>query len=185
LAEHHKEHVRMDSRGYKGTYIRRKYDHSTNLQNQIWITLDMSVQTIKYLDWSTSNIQVDYILLTRIKFLLQLKFHSQRSFENLFAWKRQSKTRDAGGEELWSSILTSFRDTATRSNGFKVIRTRARPISARVASMGDLLCPFTGAPPSGRELTETTQRLCPYETQVFWWDADAWWFCCDGCFAMG
>ena len=35
-------------------------------------------------------------------------------------------------------------DTATRSNGFKVIRTRARPISARVASMGDLLCLFTG-----------------------------------------
>ena len=25
----------MDSWGYKGTYIRRKYDHSTNLQNQI------------------------------------------------------------------------------------------------------------------------------------------------------
>ena len=67
--------------------------------------------------------------------------------------KKTSKTRDAGGEELWSSILTSFMDTATRSNGFKVIRTRARPISARVASMGDLLCLFTGAPPSGRGLT--------------------------------
>ena len=52
-----------------------------------------------------------------------------------------------------SSILTSFRDTATRSNGFKVIKTRVRPISARVASMGDLLCLFTGAPPSGRGLT--------------------------------
>ena len=57
--------------------------------------------------------------------------------------KKTSKTRDAGGEELRSSILTSFMDTATRSNGFKVMRTRARPISARVASMGDLLCLFT------------------------------------------
>ena len=37
---------------------------------------------------------------------------------------------------------TSFRDTATRSNGFKVIKTRARPISARLTSMGDLLCLF-------------------------------------------
>ena len=34
----------------KGTYIRRKYDHSTNLQNQIWITLDLSAQIMKYLD---------------------------------------------------------------------------------------------------------------------------------------
>ena len=34
VGEHQKEHVRMDSRGYKGTYIRRKYDHSTNLENQ-------------------------------------------------------------------------------------------------------------------------------------------------------
>jgi len=41
-----------------GTYIWRKYDHSTNLQNQIWITLDLSVQIMKYLDWSKSNIQV-------------------------------------------------------------------------------------------------------------------------------
>jgi len=76
--------------------------------------------------------------------------------------KKTSKTRDAGGEELWSSILTSFRDTATRSNRFKVIRTRARPISARVTSMGDLLCLFTGAPASGRGWQETTQRLCPW-----------------------
>ena len=59
LVEHQKEHVRMDSRGYKGTYIRRKYDHSTNLQNQIAIPLDMSVPIIKYLDWSKSNMQVD------------------------------------------------------------------------------------------------------------------------------
>jgi len=35
VVENQKEHVRMDSRGYKGTYIRRKYDHSTNIQNQI------------------------------------------------------------------------------------------------------------------------------------------------------
>ena len=35
LVEHQKEHVRMDSRGYKGPFIRRKYDHITNLENQI------------------------------------------------------------------------------------------------------------------------------------------------------
>jgi len=66
---------------------------------------------------------------------------------------------DAGGEELWSSILTSFRDTATHLNGIKVIRTRARPISARVTSMGDLLCLFTGSPPSGRGLTENYTEI--------------------------
>ena len=69
---------------------------------------------------------------------------------NLFAWKRHRRqgTREAR-EELWSSILTSFRDTATRSNGFKVIRTGDRPISARVTSMEDLSCLFTGVAPSG------------------------------------
>jgi len=67
--------------------------------------------------------------------------------------KKTSKTGDAGGEEQWSSILTSFRDTATSSNGFKVIRTRARPISARVASIGDLLGLFTGEALSGWGLT--------------------------------
>jgi len=60
-----KEHVRMDSRGYKGTYIRRKHDHSTKLQNQIWITLDVSVQIMKKLDWSKSNLQADQILLQK------------------------------------------------------------------------------------------------------------------------
>ena len=42
---------------------------------------------------------------------------------------------------------------------FKVIRTRARPISTRVASMGDLLCLFTGAPPSGRGLTGNDTKI--------------------------
>jgi hypothetical protein len=99
--------------------------------------------------------------------------------------KKTSKTRDAGGEELWSSILTSFRDTATRSNGFKVIRTRARPISARVASVGDLLCLLTGAPPSGRGLTGNATEI------VSIWDTNIlmgcrcmrillWWLLCDG-----
>jgi len=59
VGEHQKEHVRMDSRGYKGTYIRRKYDHSTNLENQIRITLDLSVQIMKYLYLSKKNIQVE------------------------------------------------------------------------------------------------------------------------------
>jgi len=35
LVKRQKEHVRIDSRGYKGKYIRRNHDHSTNLQNQI------------------------------------------------------------------------------------------------------------------------------------------------------
>jgi len=82
-----------------------------------------------------------------------------KDFWKFVRMKKTSKTRDAGGEELRSSILTSFMDTATRSNGFKVIRTRARPISARVASMGDLLCLFTGAPPSGRGLTGNEQQI--------------------------
>jgi len=77
--------------------------------------------------------------------------------------KKTSKTRDAGGEELRSSILTSLRDTATRSNGFKVIRTRARPISARVASMGDLLCLFTGEAPSRRGLTVNRHSKSPID----------------------
>ena len=78
--------------------------------------------------------------------------------------KKTSKTRDAGGEELRSSILTSFMDTATRSNGFKVMRTRARPISARVASVGDLLhvCPQDQRCRGGGH-QETKQRLGPYE----------------------
>jgi len=59
VGEHQKEHVRMDSRGYKGTYIRRKYDHSTNLENQIRITLVLSVQIMKYLYLSKKNIQVE------------------------------------------------------------------------------------------------------------------------------
>jgi len=59
VGEHQKEHVRMDSRGYKGTYIRRKHDHSTNLENQIRITLDLSVQIMKYLYLSKKNIQVE------------------------------------------------------------------------------------------------------------------------------
>jgi len=82
--------------------------------------------------------------------------------------KKKSKTRDAGGEEQWRTILTSFRDTATRSNGFKVIRTRARPISARVVSMEDLLCLFTGQRRRGWGPQETTQKLGPYEFWVFY-----------------
>jgi len=60
--------------------------------------------------------------------------------------KKTSKTRDAGGEELSSSILTSFRDTATRSNGFKVIRTRTRPISACVAADPDPVSDLSAGP---------------------------------------
>ena len=57
LVEHQKEHVRMDSRGYIGTYIRR---NMTTVQTyRIKFTLDLSVQIIKYLDWSKSNIRVD------------------------------------------------------------------------------------------------------------------------------
>jgi len=52
-----------------------------------------------------------------------------------------------------------------RSNGFKVIRTRARPISARVASMGDLLCLFTGAAPSGRGLTGNDTEIAKQSSQ--------------------
>jgi hypothetical protein len=47
----------------------------------------------------------------------------------------------------------SFRDTVTRWNGFKDIKTRACPISTRVASLGDLLCPFTGGVQSGQGST--------------------------------
>jgi len=110
--------------------------------------------------------------------------------------KKTSKTRDAGGEDLWSNILTSFRDTTTRSNGFKVIRTRPRPISAHVASMGNLLCLFTGAPPSGPGLTGNDKEIvsmwdpsilmgCRCMRILLWWYedfvvmADAWGFCCD------
>ena len=114
---------------------------------------------------------------------------TQIAFSKVF-WKfvrmkKTSKTRDAGGAELRSSILTSFMDTATRSNGFKVMRTRARPISARVASMGDLLCLFTGAPLSGRGLTGNERQI------VSIWDPSIlmgyrcmrillWWLLCDG-----
>jgi len=141
----------------------------------------MSVQIIEYLDWSKSIIQVDWILPKRIKFLLQLKFYSQRSFENLFAWKRHRTqgTREERSCEAayWRVLRTPRRArTESRSSGPEVVR------SARVPSMGDLLCLFTGRPPSGRGgWQETTQRLCPHDTRVFWWDADAWGFCCDGC----
>jgi len=114
---------------------------------------------------------------------------TQIAFSKVF-WKfvrmkKTSQTRDAGGEELRSSILTSFMENGTRSNGFKVMRTRTRPISARVASMGDLLCLFTGAPPSGRGLTGNERQI------VSIWDPSIlmgwicmrtllWWLLCDG-----
>ena len=46
--------VRIDSRGYKGTYIKRKYDYSTNLQKQkyklsnIWIDRKIKYMLTKF-----------------------------------------------------------------------------------------------------------------------------------------
>ena len=48
----------VERRGYKGTYIKRKYDYSTNLQNQKRITLEMSVQII--------NIWIDRKVIYRL-----------------------------------------------------------------------------------------------------------------------
>ena len=64
--------------------------------------------------------------------------------------------------------------------GFKVIRTRAGPISVRVASMGYLLCLFTGAAPSGRGLTGNNTEIgsiwdlsilmgCKCTKILLWW----------------
>jgi len=55
--------------------------------------------------------------------------------------------------------IETFRDTTMRSNGFMVIRTRVCPISARVASIGDLLGLFTGVATSGRGLTRNDTEI--------------------------
>jgi len=60
--------------------------------------------------------------------------------------------------------VKSFRNTATRSNGFKVIKTRARPISARVESvvesMGDLMCLFYRSPAVRAGVNRERHRDC-------------------------
>jgi len=153
LVKHQKEHLRMDSRGYIETYIRRKYDHSTNLQNQIWITLDLSVQILKYLDWSKSvyGSWLNSTTINQISLTTQILFSKvSRDFFRTQRQRRQGTREERSSETVYWRVL-GHRDAL--ENGFKVIRTRARPISARVASMGDLLCLFTGAPPSGRGLT--------------------------------
>ena len=99
--------------------------------------------------------------------------------------EKTSKTMDARGEEPWRNILTSFRDTATRSNGIKVIRTKVRPISAGVSSMGDILGLFAGVAPSERRLTGNDTKIGSI------WDLSIlmryrcmrillWWLLCDG-----
>jgi len=85
--------------------------------------------------------------------------------------RRQGTRKERSSE---AAYLTSFRDTATRSKGFKVIKTRDSLISACVACMDDLLCLFTGAPPSGSiwDLSILMGYRC---MRIL-----LWWLICDG-----
>ena len=63
---------------------------------------------MKYLDWSKSNIQVDSILLEKIKFLLRLKFYSRRSLENLFA-RKDSEDKGSGRRGVVNQYTGEFK----------------------------------------------------------------------------
>jgi len=129
-------------------------------QKEIWPQYKLVESNVNHSRYVSTNYEIfgliekqypgwlNFTNKNRISLTTQIPF-SNVSWE-FGRMKKTSKMRDAGGVEQWNNILTRFRDTATRSNGFKVIRTRACPISARVASIGDLLGLFTGAAPSGR-----------------------------------
>ena len=93
--EHQKEHVRMDSRGYKGTYCHTSEGNMTTVQ-----TYRIKFQSLSICQYRSWNIWTDQKVTSRltkyfykqIKFLLQLKFHSRRSLENLSAWKDSEDT---------------------------------------------------------------------------------------------
>jgi len=80
----------------------------------------------------------------------------------------KSEDKGRGRRGVVKQHTTNFRETATRSNGFKVIRPELVR-SARVWHLWATCCVyFTGAPPSGRGLTgndteivSATQRLDP------------------------
>jgi len=122
-------------------------------------TCRIKFESLSICQYKLSNIWINRKVISRLTKSTnknQISLTTQIPFSKVL-WecvrmKETLKTRDAGGEEQWGIILTSFRDTATRSNGFKVIRTTVCPIGARVVSIGDLLGLFTGTAPSGRGL---------------------------------
>ena len=182
VAESNLNHSRYVSTEYQiFGLIEKQYPGWLNSTNKNQISL-----TIQIPFWVSFDFNVAYSSRWGYSLIKTLKLKKfSKVFWEFVRMKKTSKTRDAGGEEQWRSILTSFRDTATRSNGFKVIRTRTRSISARVASIKDWLCLFTGAAPSGLGSTGNNTEVGSIWVLSILWDTDVWGFCFDGCFVMG
>jgi len=129
-------------------------------------TYRIKFESLSIFEYKIWNIWIDPKVIFRLTKCYYEKsnfsYNSNSILEGLLrncSHEKTSKTMDARGEEPWRNILTSFRDTATRSNGIKVIRTKVRPISAGVSSMGDILGLFAGVAPSERRLTGNDTKI--------------------------